>query len=120
MHDNMDPLDQVSTFLVGISPRATHTGYFDLSMFDPQEQVGPSVGFACNLCGGVAAAEVTKILLGRGKLRPVPCYGQFDAYRGLLRRGRIPGGNRNPLQRLKRYLLRRQLQKLGYGANLGR
>ena len=59
-------------------------------------------------------AEVVKIVLGRGKLRPVPCYTQFDAYRCLLRRGRLRGGNRHPLERLKRMILRRRMRKLGY------
>jgi hypothetical protein len=59
---------------------------------------------------------VTKILLNRRPLRPVPCFAQFDAYRGLLRQGRLRWGNRHPWQRLKRAVLRRRMQKMGYGA----
>jgi hypothetical protein len=64
---------------------------------------------ACHLCSGVAAAEVLKILLGRGPILAAPHYAQFDAYRRLLRTGRLRGGNRHPWQRLKRWWLRRKL-----------
>ena len=33
----------------------------------------------------------------------MPKYAQFDAYRGILRRRILYGGNRHPLQRLKRW-----------------
>jgi hypothetical protein len=75
----------------------------------------PSVGLACQLSSGITAVETAKIILGRKPLRPAPCYAQFDGYRGLLRRGRLPWGNRGPLQRLKRWILRRRLVQLGYG-----
>jgi len=90
----------------------------DLRRADPGERRGPSAGLACQLCSGVAAAETLKVLLGRGPLRPAPCYAQFDAYRCLLRRGRLLGGNRNPLQRLKRWLVRRHLVRIGWDAQL--
>jgi len=41
------------------------------------------------------------LLLKRGRVRAAPRYQQFDAYRGKWVRGWLPGGNRNPLQRLK-------------------
>jgi molybdopterin/thiamine biosynthesis adenylyltransferase len=116
MHDGMDPIDQFAAFWLGLTPRATHTEYYDLSRMDSRAAHGPSVGLACNLCSGVAAVEVAKIILGRGDLRPAPHYAQFDAYRCLLRRGRLRGGNRHPLQRLKRRKLRRLLLELGHGA----
>jgi len=117
MHDGMAPVDQFAAFLTGLTPRATHLDYMDFSRVDARAANGPSVGLACNLCSGVAAAEVVKIVLGRGILRPVPYYTQFDAYRCLLRRGRLRGGNRHPLQRLKRMVLRRRMRKLGYGVD---
>ena len=117
MHDGMEPIDQFAAFLTGLTPRATHLDYMDFSRVDARAANGPSVGLACNLCSGVAAAEVVKIVLGRGILRPVPCYTQFDAYRCLLRQGRLRGGNRHPLQRLKRMVVRRRMRKLGYGVD---
>ena len=65
MHDGMEPVDQFVAFLVGLTPRATHFGYIDLSYVDAPSGRGPSVGLACNLASGVTAAEVTKVLLDR-------------------------------------------------------
>lgn len=108
LSDEMDLLDQLVAFAVGLTPRATHLGYLDLSRVDPQTGASPSVGLACHLASGVAATESLKILLGRGGVRAVPHYFQFDAYRRILRRGRLWLGNRHPWQRLKRYYLRRR------------
>lgn len=114
LHDAMEPVDLFSSFLVGLTPRATHMPYMDLSYVEASGR-GPSVAAACRLCSGVVGAEAVKILLNRGKLRPVPYYAQFDAYRCILRKGRMPWGNRNPMQRLKRSVLRSRMNKLGYG-----
>ena len=111
------PVDQFSAFLIGLTPRGTHFPYLDLSYVDRQTGRGPSAGLACNLCSGIAAVETAKIILGRGPLRPVPYYAQFDAYRCLLRRGRVFWGNRHPIQRLKRSILRRRMIQLGYGVS---
>jgi molybdopterin/thiamine biosynthesis adenylyltransferase len=114
MNDAMDPLDQMIAFLIGLTPRATHRDYMDMTKVDPGTRRGPSAGLACQLCSGVAAAEAVKILLGRGPLRPAPWYFQFDAYRQILRRGKLWGGNRNPLQRWKRRVLRKRAILMGW------
>ncbi len=113
--DGMEPVDEFAAFLIGLTPRGTHFPYIDLSYVDRSSGRGPSAGLACSLCNGVTAVEVLKILLGREPLRPVPYYSQFDAYRGLLRHGRLRWGNRGPLQRLKRSILRKRMIALGYG-----
>jgi hypothetical protein len=110
----MDRLDKLIAFLVGLTPAATQRDYWDLAQVDPRSGRGPSAGLSCHLCSGVAAAEVVKILLGRGQIHPVPAYFQFDAYRQLLRRGRLWGGNRHPWRRLKRRWLRKRLIRLGW------
>lgn len=114
LHDGMDPLDQVIAFIVGLTPRGTHGEYLDMTQVDPQTRRGPSAGLACQLSSGVAAAEAVKILLGRTPIRPAPWYFQFDAYRQILRRGRLWRGNRNPLQRWKRRVLRKRAILMGW------
>jgi molybdopterin/thiamine biosynthesis adenylyltransferase len=114
--DEMAPVDQFTAFFMGLTPRGTHFPYFDLSCVDRRTARGPSVGAACQLCAGVVGAEIVKILLNRKPLRPAPYYSQFDAYRGVLRQGRLRFGNRGPIQRLKRMALRRRMLRLGYGA----
>jgi molybdopterin/thiamine biosynthesis adenylyltransferase len=109
LRDGQSRVEQLIAFAVGLAPRGTHLGYLDLGQVDLRRRCGPSAGLACQLCAGVAAAEVVKLLLGRGPVRAAPCYFQFDAYRQVLRRGCLRGGNRHPWQRLKRWWLRRQL-----------
>ena len=116
LHDEMTPLEKTAAFLVGLAPRATQSPYLDLSYVDPKTGRGPSAGLACLLCAGVAAAESLKILLKRPGVRPAPWYGQFDAYRGILRRGRLPWGVKGPWQTVKRAILIRRLRQLGVGA----
>jgi molybdopterin/thiamine biosynthesis adenylyltransferase len=111
-----DPLDRLISFLIGLAPSATQRTYMDLSKADPASGRGPSVGLACQLCSGVAAAEVLKILLGRSPVRPVPWYAQFDAYRQVFRQGRLRGGNRHPVRRLIRRRVRKRLDRLRIAA----
>jgi molybdopterin/thiamine biosynthesis adenylyltransferase len=112
LHDGQDRIEQLVAFAVGLAPRATHWSYMDLSQVDVEGGSGPSVGLACQLCAGVTAAEVVKLLLGRGRVRAAPAFAQFDAYRGVLRTGYLPWGNRHPWQRLKRWWLRRRVRQL--------
>lgn len=93
--------DRLLKFALGLSPRATQAGYIDLNTVDLEGGRGPSASLACQLCSALAAMEAQRILLKRGKVGSVPRFLQFDAYRRRLVRGRLHGGNANPLQRFK-------------------
>ena len=100
-------------FLVGLSPWAVHAGYLvDRSRVDLGARRGPSTMIACQLCAGITAAEVLKILLQRGDVLCAPRSLQFDAYRNKLVSAWRPGGHRNPLQRLAMAIARRQFGRL--------
>jgi molybdopterin/thiamine biosynthesis adenylyltransferase len=114
LDDRMDRADQLVAFLAGLTPRASHLAYLDLSQVDPQSGRGPSAGLACQLCAGVAATEAVKILLDRGPIRPAPWFFQFDAFRHRLYQGRLSRGNRSASQRLKRWLMKKKLAGLGW------
>ncbi len=108
--DNAPPEELPLRFLIGLSPLMLQRKYLvDPSRVNLREQRGPSTVMACQLCAGVAATEVLKILLRRGKVISAPWCLQFDAYRGRLVRSWRPGGNKNPLQRLVIALAKRQL-----------
>ncbi|MGE3806994.1 MAG: ThiF family adenylyltransferase [Gemmataceae bacterium] len=110
LHDGQTRLQQLVAFAVGLAPRATHLRYLDLMHVDLRSGRGPSAGLACQLCAGVIAAEIVKILLGHDGVRAAPCYFQFDAYRHVFRQGRLRGGNRHPWQRFKRWWLERRFR----------
>jgi molybdopterin/thiamine biosynthesis adenylyltransferase len=98
-------------FFLGLSPAGlTRTYLVDRSAVDFKGRRGPSTPMACEICGGVAATEVLKIVLKRGKVWSAPYGLQFDAYRNKLVRTWRPGGNRHPLQRLALSIARRQFQ----------
>lgn len=98
-------------FLVGLSPAMLQMGYLaDPSRVDLAQRRGPSTIVAVQLCSGIAATQVLKLVLGRGDVVAAPWGLHFDAYRNRLKRTWRPGGHRNPLQRLLLAVAQRRLQ----------
>lgn len=111
--EGCDEIEMAIRFLVGLSPAMLQRGYVaDMSQVNLAERRGPSSIAACQLCAGVAAVETLKLLLGRGGVRLAPWGSQFDAYRMRYVRTWRPNGFRNPMQRLMRFLVRKQLTKM--------
>lgn len=109
LRPNMSRVDKLVAFLVGVSPGMTQLPYMDLEQSSLEQQYGPSLGAACALCSGVVGIEALRVLLGRPGIKRAPHYYQFDAYRRCFRSGYLRGGNRHPLQRLKRVFARRKV-----------
>lgn len=101
--------EQLVRFLLGLSPAMLQGGYLvDPTAVDLANHRGPSTPMACDLCAGLAATQVLKILLHRGAVVSAPSGLHFDAYRNELKRTWRPGGNRNPIQRLGLVIARRR------------
>jgi hypothetical protein len=110
--EGCDETEMAIRFLVGLSPTMLQRGYIaDMRRINLAEHKGPSNIAACQLCAGIAAVETLKLILGRKGVRPAPWGSHFDAYRMRYVRTWRPGGFRNPLQQLTRFLVRRQLSK---------
>jgi len=104
--------EQLLRFLLGLAPRMLHSAsLIDPSRIDLAAHRGPSTSMGCELCAGVAATQVLKILLGRGKVLAAPRGLHFDAYQNKLVHTWRPGGLNNPFQRLLLALARRNLGK---------
>ncbi len=102
--------EQALRFLVGLAPALLHRTYLvDPSRVDLRERRGPSTVMACQLCAGMAATEVLKILLRRGAVAAAPVGMHYDAYRNRFVRTWRPWGNGHPLQRAALAIMRRQL-----------
>lgn len=101
---------QRNRFAVGLTPRATHLPYMGLSKTNFKAGTGPSLALATDLCAGMVATEAVRILLRRGRIRAVPHYVQFDAYRRIYKKGYLAWGNRNPIQRAKIWYLDRRFR----------
>jgi molybdopterin/thiamine biosynthesis adenylyltransferase len=105
-----DEAEQALRFLVGLSPAMLQMRYLvDPSRVDLRRRRGPSTVAAVQLCSGIAAVQVLKLLLGRGPVVAAPAGLHFDAYRNRLARTWRPGGNDHPLQRLLLSVARRRL-----------
>ncbi len=103
--------EQALRFLVGLSPSMLQMSYLvDRSRVDLAQRRGPSTAIAVQLCSGVAAAQVLKLVLGRGKVISAPQGLHFDAYTNRLKRTWRPGGNRNLIQRLLLRIAKRRLR----------
>ena len=104
--------EQLLRFLLGLSPSMLQSSYLvDESRVDLAAHRGPSTIMACDLCAGVAATQVLKILLDRGMVYAAPFGLHFDAYRNKMKKTWRPWGNRNPLQRLGLKIARKKLAK---------
>ncbi|MEW5788456.1 MAG: ThiF family adenylyltransferase [Pseudomonadota bacterium] len=110
IREDMAPFDQLVAFSIGLTPKGTHWKYMDLSRVDLNSHAGPSLASACDISAGLLTTEVFTHLLSRRPLRAAPQFMQFDPYRGLFRQGRLPFGNKGPLQRLKRWIVARKFQ----------
>jgi hypothetical protein len=55
----------------------------------------------------MVTAEIVNLLLKRSPPKAAPWYCQFDAYRRRFVQGRLRLGNRHPLQRLKRWYMKK-------------
>lgn len=107
------PEKQYVNFLLGVAPAGLHAQYLvDPSRADLENKRAPSTIMGVTLCAGVVGAQVVKIILSRGPIKAAPWSHHFDAYRNKFKRQYIRGGNRHPLQRLKRQIGYRRFAKI--------
>jgi hypothetical protein len=94
-------------FALGTAPKATHLSYMDRSYVNLEEKRGPSIAPSVQLCAGVTATEVIKLLTGKGKVFSAPWFHQFDAYKCKYSKGKLRWGNRGWFQQFKFWLFKR-------------
>ena len=108
-HDRMSERERVIALIAGIAPKPFLLKYLDRSRPDLAGGRLPSVGAAPFMIAGVMAAEVTRLLTGKGTAMAVPTIYQFDALLRRFRHRTYRWGMRSPAQRVKRALLQRFL-----------
>jgi molybdopterin/thiamine biosynthesis adenylyltransferase len=99
--DGMSAEEKLLAFGIGVAPSGTHLKYMDSSSIDLNAGTGPSVIVACQLCAAMTSMEALRLLLKRGRVKPVPYYHQFDPFARKYSAGRLFLGNSNPIQRAK-------------------
>ncbi|MDP9043455.1 MAG: ThiF family adenylyltransferase [Pseudomonadota bacterium] len=112
--DGRDADERAARFLVGLSPAMLQLSYLvDPSHVDLANRRAPSTVIGAQLCSGIAAAQVLKIVLGRGPVLCAPRGLHFDAYRNRMRHTWRPGGNLHPIQRLLVSIVKKRLGGAG-------
>lgn len=101
INPSMSAEQRFVAFMLGLTPRPYFLRYMQRGKIDLTQQRGPSMASAVTLCAGFAATEALKLILGRGVVHTLPGYHYYDPYLGVMKRGYMPYGNRNPIQRLK-------------------
>jgi sulfur-carrier protein adenylyltransferase/sulfurtransferase len=99
-------------FLLGLTPAMLHRQYLqDPTRVNMLSKRGPSTAIACQLCAGVAASEVLKVILKRGPIKAAPYFHHFDPYRGRHVVGKLHSGLNGPWIGFKRRVIE---QLIGY------
>ncbi len=114
--DGMSDFEKFVAFAVGIAPAVLHRRYMDLSRVKLDAGRGPVVASSCFLSSALVATEVVNILLRRRPIKAVPHYVQFDTLLQVYRKGYLFWGAKNPMQYLKRWILRRTMRRLAGAA----
>jgi hypothetical protein len=108
--DEQAPLsEQALQLALGCAPAGFHLRYLDASSVDLAKRQAPSVASACKLAAGMVATQVLLAIVHPSELKALPHYSCFDARLMRLQSGCLWWGNRNPLQRLKGWWVRRLL-----------
>ncbi|MBN2654279.1 MAG: ThiF family adenylyltransferase [Nitrospirae bacterium] len=110
IEDSTPEIEKLAAFAAGLAPHPYHIKYMDLSKVSLTAKTGPALALACTLCASFASAEAIKILTGKSRVKAVPHYTQIDLIRNKFKRGYIYGGGKNPVQRLKKWII---LKKAG-------
>jgi molybdopterin/thiamine biosynthesis adenylyltransferase len=114
LRDGQSTFDQLINFSLGLAPAGLHVRYMDYRTVNVETGRGPSSIVGTQMAACLVGAESVRILLGRGPSREAPEYLQFDAYRRILKTGRLPRGNRGFVQRLKKMVFVRRARSLGW------
>lgn len=109
VREDMSYKDKIVSFSIGLIPALLQTKYVHAKKFDLKGKGGPSSSVSVHLCTGIVCYEAMNVILKRRKVFVAPHYAQFDAQLLRLKRGYVLWGNRNPVQRLKRWYVGKYL-----------
>jgi hypothetical protein len=108
----MSPEEQLLQFGLGLTPKLLQLKYFRPGRLDLSNRSIPSIAPGCFLCAGVVATEVANLVLRRRAPRVAPWFFQFDPFVQRYKMGWLWRGNRNPVQRAKKWWVLRQNPQL--------
>lgn len=111
IRSGMSYFDKLVHFAIGLSPRATHWSYMNVPPEDVMKKRGPSLASACFIGNGVLATEVSLAITKQRKISVAPHFMQYDPFKQKLVKGCLWWGNKNPLQKLKIFIMKKKYEK---------
>lgn len=112
INDSLDETEKLIRFGLGVTPTLMQRSYFDPAAISWKNHKAPSLVTGTLLCANLASTQAAKILFGE-PVRVVPKSLHLDSYLGKYKKVWIPFGNKNPIQRIKRFVMKKVLAKRG-------
>ena len=112
IEDGMSDLEKFVAFATGLAPAGFHRHYMDLKKIVLEKARAPVVASSCLLASSFVAFEAVNIVLGWRPVKAVPYYFQFDARLQRYKKGYLALGSKNPMQYLKRSILRKLMRQI--------
>ncbi|MHB0865739.1 MAG: ThiF family adenylyltransferase [Minisyncoccota bacterium] len=109
IEDTMSEQEQIFQFAIGLAPLLLQYPYFAPKSIDFIGRRAPSSVLGTLACANMVGCEAYKILIGL-PYESAPVSWQFDPYVRKFRRCNLIGGNRNPVQRIKKWYFSRLLK----------
>jgi len=95
----------MAAFALAWVPRQLSSNYIDPSYVSIESKVGPATNIAALSAASMIMTEVTRLILKKKGLKPVPRYVQIDPYNGKYIESTLWFGNKGIWQRIRRYVL---------------
>lgn len=112
IQDSLTEKQKLMRFGIGVTPTLLQRRYFAPSAISWKkgEHRAPSLGVGTLLAANFVGTEVVKVVTGQfSKIRYAPRSIHCDPYLQVYKKVWLPGGNRNPLQKLKLFIMERIL-----------
>lgn len=100
---------KVLQLALGFAPAGFHLKYIRPESIDLKNHRGPSSIVGCKACAAIIGAQAIEAILAPSKIKAAPWHTHIDLKLLKFKHGRLLGGNRNPMQRLKAYVAARRL-----------
>jgi hypothetical protein len=101
--------EKLVRFLVGLAPKGLHLSYMKYTEFiNIAKQDVPSLHIGCLAATSAVASVCTKIALNRGKVIWAPRGVHADFFKNKTKAFWRPWGNRNPIQRILMFFIRKR------------
>ena len=103
IRDDMNLAGQLIQFVLGLAPKRAHRSYFPPGAVDLEKRRAPSLAPGCLMAAVFVATEIVNLVVKRRSPKVAPYFSQFDPFAQTYKTGYLRGGNRNPMQRAKRW-----------------